>query len=145
MPEPFAMAPKRTSLPPILAETAHAFEYVSVVMIALPAFTLPSAESSPIAALMPVSILSIGSVTPITPVEPTMTSFSLHPRASAARRCILWASLSPCSPVQALAQPALATIACALPFATTSFDAKTGAAATRFCVKVPATAASFSV
>ena len=45
MPDPLAMAPKRTFLPPSSISVAHDLEYVSVVMMALPALTLPSAES----------------------------------------------------------------------------------------------------
>ena len=145
MPEPLAMTPKRTFLPPTSISSAADFGCVSVVMMAWLAALLPSSESALTASLTPFSILSIGSVTPMTPVEATMTSSGSQPSALAAISCVALASFAPCSPVQALAQPALATIACAVPVATTAFEAKTGAAATAFCVKVPATTASFSV
>ena len=111
MPEPLAITPNLTSLPPIVTSVAQVFEYVSVVIIALPALTLPSFESSLTAALIPASILSIGKVTPITPVEATITELSGQLSSLAAILHIFSASLRPCSPVQALAQPALATIA----------------------------------
>ena len=145
MPEPLAMTPKRTFLPPSSISSAAVFGCVSVVMMAWLAALPPSAESLLMASLTPTSSLSIGSGTPMTPVEATTTSCGVQPSASAAISCVALASFSPCSPVQALAQPALATMACAVPVATTAFEAKTGAAATAFCVKVPATAASFSV
>ena len=101
-------------------------------MIALAALILPVSDKSATASLMPFSNLSIGRVTPITPVEPTITSSALMPSSLAAISLVLYASSMPCLPVQALAQPALATIARALPVATVSLETYTGAAATLF-------------
>ena len=122
MPDPLAIAPKRTFLPPISTSVAHALEYVSVVMMALPASTLPSLERAATASLTPCSSFSIGRFTPMTPVEATRTSPAAQPSASAAISVVRLASFMPCSPVQAFAQPALATMARALPSPTASLE-----------------------
>ena len=51
----------------------------------------------------------------MTPVEATITSFAWQPKACPANIPISSASANPGSPVQALAQPALATMARAVP------------------------------
>ena len=62
-----------------------------------------------------VRIDGIGRLIPITPVLAIKTSSGLAPTTLAARAVISMASENPCSPVLALAQPLLATIAFALP------------------------------
>ena len=81
---------------------------------------------------------------PITPVEATRTSSERTPNCFAARSAVLRASFSPAVPVQALAHPAFAIIALALPFWICSWVRITGAAFTLFVVNTPAAVASFS-
>ena len=80
----------------------------------------------------------MGNGTPITPVDATTTSAGSHRSAPAAQDAVSRASRRPCSPVAALAQPALTTTARARPVPTCSRDTTIGAAAARFWVKTPA-------
>ena len=82
----------------------------------------------------------MGRATPMTPVEATTTSAGRHSTASATRRAVSRASRRPPSPVAALAQPALITMARAWPPARCSRETSTGAAWARLRVKTPAAA-----
>ena len=86
MPEPFAIPPIVTVLPPISISTASSFSQVSVVIIAFAASVLASIESDLAAANFstPAWILSIGSCFPITPVEPKSTASAGIPNTSLA-------------------------------------------------------------
>ena len=84
--------------------------------------------------------------TPMTPVEATSTSSASQPRARAVSAVISSATLCPASPVQALAQPLLTTMARARPpvEARCAFETSTGAAAARLIVNAPAALAESS-
>ena len=114
MPEPLAIAPIRTSLPPSSIFSPKLLAWVSVVIMAFEASGLPSTDNFPTASLMPAVILSMGRLTPITPVEATNTSSAAQPICSAAIFAVSFAAFIPVSPVQAFAQPAFATMARAL-------------------------------
>ncbi len=113
MPEPLATPPMVKLFGPLCTVTATSFGIVSVVMIACSNSCPPSAFVTIffIAARMD----GIGRLTPITPVLAISTSSGLAPITLAASADISMASENPCSPVLALAQPLLATIAFALP------------------------------
>lgn len=122
MPEPFAMPPTVTFLPPTVTVAHASFGRVSVVMTAFSAAS-PCAAVRPSAAaafFMPASRRSVGSGRPMTPVEATRTCRGSTPSSPAVTRAESFASLRPCSPVQALAHPELARIAWTRPPFTTS-------------------------
>ena len=140
MPAPLAMPPMRTCCPPISNSTAISLGKVSLVMIARATAALPSAESAAgkFCAIVP-SIFSIGSGTPMRPVEQTSTCRSFSPSALAVgTRHALCRLDAGESPVQALALPAFATIARTSALRRCIRETRTGAAFTRFVVKVPA-------
>ena len=145
IPEPLAIAPNFTVFPPSSVSAIICLGCVSVVMMAWAAFLLSASESSATAADTPSRILSMGRFTPITPVEATATRFAAQDNFSAAKAAVSFASFSPCSPVQALAQPALATTARRAPPDTAAFETSTQAARTALVVKTPAAVASTSL
>ena len=115
MPEPLAMAPRVTVLPPMEQVKASSFFTVSVVMMALAAASEPSLDRAAAAWGRPFPMASMFSSWPITPVEATTKSSGFRPVARAARTHIS----SACSwllGAQALALPELATMAWASPF-----------------------------
>src|SRR5688572_15785864 len=79
-------------------------------------------------------------LTPITPVDATSTSSGRHPSLPAANSTVDRATSIPASPVHALAQPLLHTIAFARPPEDCRFarDTTTGAACVWFVVKTAA-------
>src|SRR5437762_8346330 len=95
---------------------------------------------------MPATTRSMLRPTPITPVDATSTCSDGQPSASATSSAIRVALASPSSPVQALAQPLLTTIAQPVPRAMSRwrFDTSTGAAWARLVVKMPAIEANVS-
>ncbi len=84
MPEPLAMAPMVTVLPPMVQVTAISFFTVSVVMMAWAASSEPSSDSAAAAAGSPRSMAAMFSSWPITPVEATTKSPGFRPVAAAA-------------------------------------------------------------
>ena len=113
MPLPLQMPPMRHTLPPMVNSTAAVFVFVSVVIMARLAFSEPLSVS-----WIPgrcCSMHSTGRRWPITPVEATTTSSSSTPSTFAAALAMRRAFSMP-SGAQALALPALATIARATPF-----------------------------
>src|SRR5579862_730253 len=88
----------------------------------------------------------MGSLWPMIPVENTSTCSALQFMPAAVNFAIFSASAKPCSPVQALALPALIMSARATPllFFKCWRQTVTGAAQTRFFVKHPAAEASSS-
>ena len=79
----------------------------------------------------------------MTPVEATMMSSPFIPSSAASAAQVFSAFAYP-SGVQALAFPLLQIAARATPFVRCALVTPTGAAKTRFCVKTPAAAQSFS-
>ena len=90
---------------------------------------------------IPASITAIGNSRPITPVEQTSICRASWPSAPAARAVMRRASSRPCWPVQALALPEQMTMPRTSLAGSRSRQTWTGAAQTRFCVKVPAATA----
>ena len=125
IPPPFAWA--ETVTPP--ARSVQLFGQRSVVRIASENEPPPSAESASAASPIPPSTASTGSGTPITPVSATATSEGSSCSFSPARSHIAQASAIPCSPVSALALPALTTAARTAPRSTRRRQTLTGAAA----------------
>jgi hypothetical protein len=80
----------------------------------------------------------MGSVTPMRPVEQTSTCRHFRPSEAATASVMRFACSMPRGPVQALAFPALATIARMSALRRLAIETRTGAALTRFVVKVPA-------
>jgi hypothetical protein len=80
----------------------------------------------------------MGRGTPIMPVLATNTSATGIPSFLATRLVISFASVRPCSLVQALAQPELITTARAFLPASLSWHTNTGAALTLLVVRTPA-------
>jgi hypothetical protein len=113
---------------------------VSVVLMAMAAFSPPCSLRAAAAFSTPGSSLSMGSRTPMRPVEATATSPAPIPRTSAAFSAVAWVSWKPLGPVQALAPPELSTTAVSSPLLRTCSDHRTGAALTRLDVKTPAAA-----
>ena len=122
MPDPLAIPPTVTVLPPIETFAHACLGFVSVVITAFSAASPCSyvRPRAPAADFIPARSLSSGSLRPMTPVEATRTSFGSIPSSPAVARAETRASLSPSSPVHALAQPELARMACIRPAATTS-------------------------
>ena len=83
----------------------------------------------------------MGKSRPMTPVEQTSICSGRQPIASAATAVMRQASSSPCWPVQALALPEQMTTPRMSSAGRRSWQTRTGAARTRFCVKTPAAAA----
>ncbi len=145
MPAPLAIPP--TVQPPWV--TTLVLWTVSVVLIAMAAFSPPCGVSWATALSMPGRSLSMGSGRPIRPVEATATvpapcppvsSYPALLRESAAFSAVAWVSWKPWGPVQALAPPELSTTAVTSPLLSTCSDQRTGAALTRLEVKTPAAA-----
>ncbi len=136
MPAPLAMPP---TVQPSLV-TTDVLWTVSVVLMAMAAFSPPCSESCAAAVSTPGSSLSIGSSRPMRPVEQTATSTAPRPRTSATFSAVACASWKPLGPVQALAPPELRTTADTWPLFSTCSDHRTGAAFTRLEVKTPAAA-----
>ena len=109
MPTPFTTPP--IDQPP--QRTAMCFGRVSVVMIARAKSIPPSGDASMFS--IPLAMRSIGRNVPMTPVEATTTSCGSMPNFAPASCAILIASSMPRLPTEQFAQPAFATIACALP------------------------------
>ena len=103
---------------------------------------LPPSCESPAASPIPASTASIGSGTPITPVSATATRSGARPSGAAARPHIAQASARPCSPVSALALPALTTAARTAARSNRSRQIRTGAAAEALRVSRTAEATS---
>ena len=113
------------------------------------AASAPSAGAEPSAAKVagsPLRIFSIGSETPMTPVDATSTCSSGHSTSRAVSLVISRAACSPSSPVHALAQPLLTTMARVAPpeRARCSRETITGAAVARLVVKTAAACAGAS-
>ncbi|MNT34247.1 hypothetical protein D3C72_1702170 [compost metagenome] len=113
IPDPFAAPAIFTSRSSITRETQTSFLTKSVVRIAWENCSAPSSS-----ALMTVGSPAIPLVTrsifissPITPVEATATSEGVTPSTLAASARIVYASASPCLPVQAFALPLFTTTA----------------------------------
>ncbi len=115
MPEPLAVPPTVNVPRAVCTVTACSFGNGSVVMIARAASLPWPRASAGTAARMPADTLSIGRPTPITPVEATSTSSARQPSAAATSAAMRRAFAMPSSPVQALAQPLLTTMARARP------------------------------
>ena len=115
IPEPLAMPPTRNVPADVSTSTAYDLGNGSVVMIARAASAWPSRDSAATAAGMPVRIASIFRLTPMTPVDATSACDGAQPTRLAASTAISRASAMPCGPVQALAQPLLVTMTCAMP------------------------------
>ena len=134
--------------PPISKVTAASFFFVSVVMIAFAAsvpFSLLLFFASA-SILIPDFTRSIGSCIPITPVEPTSTLSASTPRTQAASFAVSSQYFIPSSPVHAFAMPEFTITACGFRFDSTIARSHfTGAAFTRFVVKVPAALHGFSL
>ena len=126
MPLPLAIAPTRTTFPPIMSSAANSFATVSVVIMARAALPAPSTLSPSASACIPPSIGSIGSICPITPVEATITSLAGIPVYSLVRAHIRSAFSTP-SALQVLALPLLQITARALPFSRFFFVTAMGA------------------
>ncbi|OGX40422.1 MAG: hypothetical protein A3C53_02480 [Omnitrophica WOR_2 bacterium RIFCSPHIGHO2_02_FULL_68_15] len=141
IPDPLAMPPIRTGVPATENSTAVSFTTRSVVMIASAAAREPRGLSPAASAGRAATIRRVGIGRPMTPVEATSTRCGSIPRARAVSRTIVLASRSPCGPVQALALPLLATIACALPRFRIGRQRRIGAAASVLVVSVPAASA----
>ena len=109
IPEPLAMPPIVTVLPPRVRETAISFFLVSVVITALAAASEPLSFSCSTRGPIPFSMASMFSVWPMTPVEATTKSVGFNPVALAAAAHIRSAFSWPMG-AQALALPLLATI-----------------------------------
>jgi hypothetical protein len=109
-------------------------------MIACAASAWPDGLSASTAWMMPAETVRGSSETPMTPVEATSTSSASQPSARAVSAAISSATLSPASPVHALAQPLLTTIAHAWPPVASrcSRDTMTGAATALLTVNTPA-------
>ena len=114
MPEPLAMAPRRTSLPPTEKETASSFFTVSVVMIAAAARSEPSSDREAARAGIPAWMAPMLMVWPMTPVEQTAKSAASRPVAWAAAAHMA-SAFSWLPGQQALALPLLATMPQAVP------------------------------
>ncbi|MPN35836.1 hypothetical protein SDC9_183338 [bioreactor metagenome] len=133
MPEPLAMAPMVTFLPPTVQVTAHSFFTASVVMMALTAASEPSADRALAAWGIPSRMAAMFRVWPMTPVEATTKSWGLRPVSAAARTHISRA-YSWLMGAQALALPLLATTPQATPSSRCSMVTYRGAAFTRLSV-----------
>ena len=87
MPEPLAMAPRVTSFPPRVRETASSFFTVSVVMMARAASSEPlRASAAASRRAVPAWMAAMLMVWPMTPVEATTKSSGSRPVAWAAAR-----------------------------------------------------------
>ena len=115
MPEPLAIAPSLTSLPPTVQERAISFFTVSVVIMAVAAASEPSVDRAAAAVGIPASMASMLIAWPITPVEQTTKSSASRPVALAAAAHMA-SAFSWLPGQQALALPLLATIPQATPF-----------------------------
>ena len=147
IPEPLAMPPMRTVLPPTRTSTAAALGTRSVVMIAR-AMASPCAGVRPrraAASRMPDSTFASGSGTPMMPVLATRNRPGAAPAHSAAIFDMRRASRRPFAPVQALAFPAFTTTPRTGPCFRSSRSNRTGAACTRLVVKTAAATAGRSV
>ena len=132
MPEPLVMPPTR-NVPAARSSTSTAADFGngSVVMMAVGGVGGRRRRAAPPPPCgMPPRSAAIFRFTPMTPVEATSTSSAAQPTAAAVSAAISRASAMPCGPVQALAQPLLATMARARPpvAARCAFDTSTGAA-----------------
>ena len=112
MPAPLAMPATVTVFPPTENFAVQVLRRVSDVRIASAARrdSAGSRERFFAASAMPRAIFSIGRLTPMRPVEQTKNCSGETPQASAASAHIAAASFMPCSPVQALAFPLVATM-----------------------------------
>ena len=142
IPAPLAIPPTRNEPFEVFTSTAYSLAKVSLVMIAAAEAALPFLEG--FSAAIPLAMRSIGMGTPIRPVEQTRTSFCLSPKRFAAAAHMAPASLSPPSPVQALAFPLLRITARLPPALRCSAETRTGAALTLLVVNVAAEAAGDS-
>ena len=135
MPEPLAMPPIRTVLPPMVVSTASSFFTVSVVMMAWAAASLPSGlwETELYSSGMPASMTDTFSVWPMTPVDAATMSSAGQPMALAAAAQTRSAFSSPMG-AQALALPLLMTAALAFPSARWRLSTWMWAAFTAFFV-----------
>ena len=143
IPAPLATPVTVIGVPSIVTRRDVALGTVSVVMIAFAAASHPSLRTADCAAGSEATTRSTGNGSMITPVENGSTCSAVQPTRRAALAQVARAASSPCSPVPALALPALITSArkssrrscCAWRCAR---QITTGAAQKRFCVKTPA-------
>ena len=144
MPEPLAMPATVKGLPSMTPVRSDILGFRSVVMMALATWArLFGANPAANWGTAGSSLVRLSGC-PMTPVEARSTSSAGHPRAFATISAEASAAFRPTSPVQALAWPALTRMALARPFLIFSLHHSTGAAATRFRVKTPATTAGSS-
>ncbi len=138
------MPPTVHACPSSSKETAHSLGCVSVVMMAHAASWAASALAAAARARAGTPSVkgSSASGTPITPVEATKTSSGAAPRTWATMSALPRATSMPGCPVAAFALPEFKTTARARPFAATSRETATGAAAKLFFVKTPAAVAA---
>ena len=141
MPEPLAMAPMVTVLPPSSTVTAISFTFRSVVRMAWAASREAWGVSARAATRegTPFSMAWMFSSTPMMPVEQTAKSWGCRPVAAAAAWAIRWAFSLPLG-AQALALPLSKMIPRAWWSARCSLVRITGSALTTLRVYVPAAA-----
>ena len=122
IPAPLHIPPKRIGAThwPESASTANIFGRVSVVMMALATRVSVSLSrsSAPTASSIPARSFSIGSRCPMMPVEAVRTELGAMFRCRLTHSARVRLSVSPCSPLHALAFPALQSSARAVPFLT---------------------------
>ena len=140
MPEPLAIPPTRNVPFALTISMAASLGNGSVVMMPSAASPPPVGESAAAAMVMPRSTLAMSSFTPMTPVDATSTDDGSTPSVAAVRSAIALAWVIPSTPVQALAQPLLTTIAAAWPpdAASRLRDTRIGAAWARLVVNTAA-------
>ena len=131
MPAPLQQAVMRTGRPATVRSAVTCLGRVSVVMMASGTRAAAAGSARAAAALrIPASTLAMGRHSPMRPVEQISISCSGIPTAAAPAAAMRRASIIPCSPVQALALPALTTMARARPVAVRAMSTFTGAAFT---------------
>ena len=145
IPAPLAIPIMVTSWLPMSTVRQAVLDTVSVVMIALATCSKLSGDKPATSSGMAFSMAFTFSCSPITPVDESCTISSVIPRPEAAHAPAVMAARMPASPVQALAQPLLIKMACALPCLSRSISSTTGAAFTWLVVKAPAVTAGTSL
>src|SRR5208282_2793661 len=149
MPEPFAHPRMRTGFPPMEHLAAAHFGTVSVVMMARATCSkaLTSELSARARAGTAFRIFSTRSGVPITPVEQTRISRGGQPSARAILAAVERDAARPSGPVQQFALPELTMTARTFPRDSFKWalQTRTGAACTRFVVKMAAVLAGASL
>ncbi|OQB53802.1 MAG: hypothetical protein BWX99_02308 [Deltaproteobacteria bacterium ADurb.Bin151] len=138
MPAPLAIPQMVISLAPTIPLRMDILGYLSVVIMAASASSMPNSFSPLTSLPIPVSIFFTGSLFPMTPVEQTRRCSSGIFNCLAAAAETASASCIPSLPVAALAQPLLVIIAWAIPLLSLSASIKTGAALKIFFVNIAA-------